>query len=193
MNWLLGGDAIRRQLVEQGSLEPGARVLDIGCGTGALTLLIRQLHPQAEVIGLDPDPKALEIARRKAKRAGLSIGLVEGFGDHVGAADASFDRVFSSLMLHHLDRDGKLATLREARRVLKPTGSLHVLDFGPPHGAFARMIGPLLHNAGHVKDNIEGLLPSFMNEAGFTAEEVAHRGTLMGAVAYYRGVPTVDA
>lgn len=186
-NWLLGGDAIRKQLVEQGSIEPGCRVLDIGCGTGALTILLKQLHPDTDVVGLDPDPKALEIARRKANRAGLSIEFVAGFGNRLDYADASFDRVFSSLMLHHLDHDAKLATLREVKRVLKPAGSLHALDFGPPRSVLARAMGPLLHNAGHVKDNVEGRIPSFMTEAGLElAGEVAHRNTLVGSMAYYR-------
>lgn len=190
-NWLLGGDAIRKQLVDLGSIEGGQRVLDIGCGTGALTILIKQQHPDVDVIGLDPDPKALEIARTKTKRAGLSIEFVVGYGNRLGYADASFDRVFSSLMLHHLDSGTKLATLREVKRVLKPTGSLHVLDFGPPRSALTRAIGPLLHNAGHVKDNIEGRIPAFMKDAGFvSAEEIAHRNTLIGSMAYYRGAVT---
>jgi ubiquinone/menaquinone biosynthesis C-methylase UbiE len=190
-NWLLGGDALRRPLVKQGSIEAGHRILDIGCGTGALTILIKQTHPQADVVGLDPDPKALEIARRKMRRAGLSIAFVVGYGSRLDYADATFDRVFSSLMLHHLMRDEKVATLREVKRVLKPTGSLHVLDFGPPRSALTRAIGPLMHNAGHVKDNVEGRIPAFMKDAGFTvAEEVAHRNTLIGSMSYYRGMVT---
>lgn len=189
-NWLLGGDALRKRLVELGSIGPGQRVLDIGCGTGALTILIKQQHPDTTVIGLDPDPKALEIARTKTTRARLSIEFVEGFGNHLGFADATFDRVFSSLMLHHLDKDAKVATLREVRRVLTRSGSLHVLDFGPPRSAVTRAVGPLLHNAGHVQDNVEGRIPAFITEAGFvSAEEVAHRNTLIGSMAYYRGVP----
>lgn len=189
-NWLLGGDAIRKQLIELGSVGSGQRVLDIGCGTGALTVQIKQLHPDVTVIGLDPDPNALELAQTKAERAGLSIEFVEGFADRLAFRGATFDRVFSSLMLHHLDSATKVATLREVKRVLTPAGSLHVLDFGPPRTALTRAIGPLLHNAGHVKDNIEGKIPAFMKEAGFmTAEEVAHRNTLIGSMAYYRGLP----
>jgi SAM-dependent methyltransferase len=187
LNWILGGDAIRRPLAEQGAIEPGHRVLDIGCGTGALTLLLKRRHPDADVVGLDPDPKALAIAGRKAQRAGVTIEFVEGFGDRLGFADASIDRVFSSLMLHHLSRAAKRATLREVRRVLKPAGSLHLLDFGPPRSALARALGPLLHNAGHMHDNTDGRIPALMTEAGFaTAEEVAYRNTVVGSMAYYR-------
>lgn len=189
-NWLVRGDGVRRLLVDQGAIRPGDRILDIGCGTGALTILLKRMNPQAIVTGLDPDPKALEIARRKTAGAGLSIEFVTGFGDCVDYGDASFDRVFSSLMLHHLDRAEKLATLRETRRVLKSSGSLHVLDFGPPRTALSRALGHVLHNAAQLTDNLEGRIPSFMLEAGFaSAEEVAHRSTVLGTMAYYRASP----
>src|SRR5437762_6488263 len=70
---LLGGDAARKALLEQAALRPGQRVLDVGCGTGTLATLIKQLYPDVEVVGPDPDPKALARARRKAARAGVSI------------------------------------------------------------------------------------------------------------------------
>ena len=68
---LLGGDASRRALLYQAALRPGQRVLDVGCGTGTLATLVKRLHPDVEVVGLDPDPKALARARRKAARRGL--------------------------------------------------------------------------------------------------------------------------
>ena len=187
LQWLLGGDALKLPLIEQAGLEPGLRVLDIGCGTGSLTLLIKRLHPQVEVVGLDPDPKALVIAKRKAERAGLAVELVQGFSDPLAYPDASFDRVFSSLMFHHLKPDEKQATLREVGRVLKPGGSLHLLDFGPPRSGFARAVAHVLQRMGHVHDNVEGRIPCLLGEAGFVRpEEVAHRSTLVGSLSYYR-------
>src|SRR5215831_21059809 len=70
---LVGSEAAHRQLVDQAGIEPGHHVLDIGCGTGNLTLLIKRLHPRAEVVGLDPDPKALARARRKAEARGFPL------------------------------------------------------------------------------------------------------------------------
>jgi ubiquinone/menaquinone biosynthesis C-methylase UbiE len=93
---------------------------------------VKRLHPEAEVVGLDPDPKALARARRKTEAAGVAIRFDAGFANELPYPDASFDRVFSSLMFHHLEREAKLATLRELRRVIAPSGSLHLLDFGPP-------------------------------------------------------------
>src|SRR5438552_19117402 len=70
---LLGGDAARRALLEQAALRPGQRVLDVGCGTGTLATLTKQLYPDAAVVALDPDPKGLATVRRNAALAALAI------------------------------------------------------------------------------------------------------------------------
>ena len=99
---LLGGDPTRRVLVEQATIQPSHRVLEVGCGTGSLVLLVKRLHPGVDVVGIDPDPKALARARRKAARAKVSVRFDHGFADEMPYPEASFDRVFSSFMLHHL-------------------------------------------------------------------------------------------
>ena len=189
LQWLLGGDGLKRPLIEQAALAPGMRALDIGCGTGSLTLLLKRLHPDVEVVGLDPDPKALARTKRKAQRAGLALQLDQGFSDRLAYPDGHFDRAFSSLMFHHLELSEKQATLRELRRVLRPAGTLHLLDFGPPHGRLSRAGTHLLHRAGHVHDNLAGRIPGLLAEAGFLhAEEVDYRGTFVGSLSYYRAV-----
>lgn len=187
--WILGGDAVKRPLIEQAALEAGFRALDIGCGTGSLTLLVKKLHPGVEVVGLDPDAKALSIAKRKARRAGLAIQLDQGFSDQLPYPGASFDRVFSSLMFHHLDQEVKSATLREVRRVLKPGGSLHLLDFGPPRSGLSRALAHVLHRSEQLRDNLEDRITWFMGQAGFVqSEELGHRSTLVGSLSYYRAL-----
>src|SRR5215469_14426289 len=76
---LLGADAARRTLLQQADLRPGHRVLDIGCGTGTFVALIKRVHPEVSVAGLDPDPRALARAKKKAARAGVSIQFDQGF------------------------------------------------------------------------------------------------------------------
>lgn len=97
---LLGGGSAHRQLVDQTGIQPGHRVLEIGCGTGNLVILVKRLYPRAEVVGLDPDPKALARARRKAERDALSIQFDRGFSDALPYPAGSFDRVLSAFMFH---------------------------------------------------------------------------------------------
>lgn len=131
---LLGGDAVRSTLLEQMDLGPGQRVLDVGCGTGTLVVVVKQLHPGVAVVGLDPDPKALARAARKALRAGVKVHFNRGFSDQLPYADASFDRVSCTGMFSLLPLAEKETTLREVRRVLRPGGSFHLFDMvkNPP-------------------------------------------------------------
>ncbi len=184
---LLGEERVKGELIDQAGIWAGHRVLDIGCGTGTLAILVKRLHPEAEVVGLDPDPKALARARRKAEAAGVAIRFDEGFANELPYPDASFDRVFSSLMFHHLEREAKLATLRELRRVIAPGGSLHLLDFGPPRNRLARVLAHVFHGGDELRDNVEGKIPVFMTDAGFEgADEVGHRTTIFGGLSYWR-------
>ena len=193
---LLGIASVHRPLVDQADVRPGQRVLEIGCGTGNLAILLKRLHPGAEVVGLDPDPKALARASRKAGREALPIQLDRGFAEELPYPDASFDRVLSAFMFHHLGPDEKENALREVRRVLRPGGSLHLLDFGGAkehsHGFMAR----LSHRNELMRDNFGDRIPTLMREAGFVdPSEVAHRVMrFMGRLTYYRaGEPRAES
>jgi ubiquinone/menaquinone biosynthesis C-methylase UbiE len=187
---LLGGEAARRTLVEQAALRPGDRVLDLGCGTGGLTLLIKRLHPYVEVVGLDPDPQALARARRKAARAGVALQLDQGFGDELPYPDASFDRVLSAFVLHHVPPDEKEPTLREVRRVLAPGGALHLVDFGGPDPKVGGVLTRWIHANHHLRDNFGDRIPALLRQAGLTdAQMVSHRRMLLGHIAYFRASP----
>src|SRR5262245_30789311 len=177
---LLGTEAAHRQLVDQVAIEPTHHVLDIGCGTGNLTLLVKSIHPRAEVVGLDPDPRALARARHKAEARGVGVRFDRGFSDELPYAAGSFDRVFSAFMLHHLALDVKEKTLREARRVLRSGGALYALDFGAANGIIAH----LFHHD-HLAD--QHRIPALMREAGFAeVTELAPRDTILGRVSYWR-------
>lgn len=187
--WLLGADKAKRPLIEQAEIKSGFRVLDIGCGTGSMAIMLKRMHPGAEVVGIDPDPSALSVSERKAKRARLSIEFDRGFADHMPYADASFDRVFSSFMFHHLAANEKSATLVEIRRVLKPGGSLHLLDFVREHSVHSKTPthGQLIHRSVAVAERIEGRMTSLMDEVGFVDARQLSRGkNFFGPIAYYR-------
>lgn len=181
---LLGARKHLAAFAAQAGIEPGQRLLDVGCGTGNLALVIKSLHPEALVVGVDPDPMALARARRKAARAGLLVQLDQGFAQELPYPDASFDRVLSSFMFHHLDLEAKAAMLRETRRVLAPGGSLHLLDFAEhAPGRLAR----LFHSSDRLRDNAEERVLALMRQAGLAnPHDVAHRAMILGGTTCYR-------
>ena len=189
MTRLMGADKARRELLERAKIRPGHRVLEVGCGTGTLLIQLKRLSPDTEVVGLDPDPKALARARRKAAHEAVSVQLDGGFGDELPYADAAFDRVLSSLMFHHLPTEEKGKTLRAIRRVLKPGGEFHMLDFEGPENGTHGFLARLLHSSNRLKDNSESRVLSFMTEARLTdPKKVADRTMLFGDIAYYRAI-----
>src|SRR5262252_6733191 len=184
---LFGGARARKALLDHAAIQPGHRVLDIGCGTGDLVTLIKRLHSDVDVAGLDPDPKALARARRKAERAAVTIQLDQGFSDELPYPDASFDRVFSSFMLHHLQAGEKEKTLREVQRVLKPGGSLHLLDFGGPESGQNGFLARLFHSGHTLKYNTDSRIIALMSQAGLANPKVVgRRAMLFGKIAYYQ-------
>ncbi len=154
-----GLGAVHQEMVVVAGIRDGHRVLDVGCGTGNLLRSTGKRHPHAELTGVDPDLKMLARAERKLRRAGLTARLDRGFAQELAFPDASFDRVFSSLMLHHLDTSSKDEMLSEARRVLRPDGLLVLAD-------------AVLHNHGreHLKDNVGDAAAKRIAAAGFTVE-----------------------
>lgn len=180
---LFGFQKALRRLADQAELEPGHVVLDVGCGTGTLAVLVARTCPGVEMTGIDPDPRALARARRKADRAGVSVRFERGFGDAMPFADGAVDRVFSSMMFHHLSREDRSKVLAEVHRVLKPGGRLEFLDFaGAPHNVLAQLVhGQQLDTAAHER------LLRRMAEAGFSfARRTGQRRTAFGPIAYYQ-------
>lgn len=187
LNRLLGAERLKRKLIERANIQPGARVLDVGCGTGDLALLAKETEPGADVHGVDPDPAALARAAAKAHRRGLEVAFDEAFGGALPYEAASFDRAVSSFVFHHLETETKRATLRELVRVLAPGGQLFLMDFGPPRGGLIQTIGRLLHSGESLRDNTPETLPTLMREAGFSeAEKLADEHRLIGSVYTYR-------
>jgi ubiquinone/menaquinone biosynthesis C-methylase UbiE len=162
---LLGARTAHASLVEAAELRPGHRVLEIGCGTGNLALLAKARQPAATVVGLDPDAAALARARLKARRRGLELLLDRGFADQLPHPDASFDRVLSALMLHHLPGEEKPAALREVVRVLRPGGELHLVDIAQQDGGHGRL---RRHHGPHARNSPGTSVADLVGAAGFT-------------------------
>jgi len=177
----------KRELIHQAKIEKGNRVLDLGCGTGTLTILIKQIHPEVEVFGLDGDKNVLQMARRKAAEARVELNLDLGMVFELPYADPSFQRVLSSLVIHHLTTANKQRALQEAYRVLIPGGELHIADFGRPHNFVAYLISLIVRRFEEASDNIRGLLPEMLTRAGFReVEESARYMTIFGTLVLLR-------
>src|SRR4051794_23071322 len=85
--------AFKTRLLDQASITSGMDVLDLGCGTGTLALMIAERERGARVHGIDGDPSVLERAKGKAAAMGLEVGFDHGFSYDLPYADGSFDRV----------------------------------------------------------------------------------------------------
>lgn len=187
LRWVMREEKFKHRLIDQAQIGMGYRVLDLGCGTGTLTMRIKQMHPAADVVGLDGDTGVLAIARAKAASTRVNIGFVRGLAFHLPYPDAAFDRVFSSLVFHHLTTDIKMKTLKEISRVLKPGGELHIADFGKPFNAYTNLVAPVIEKSEEASANVQGLLPQMTRESGFAfVEELAHYTTIFGGLSLYR-------
>jgi len=187
---LVGGNPTRELLIDQADIRPPQRVLEVGSGTGSVAIRVKQRHPDTDVVGLDPDPRALARARRKAHRARAAVRFDIGFGGSLPYADASFDRVLSSFMYHHLPEEERAGMLREARRVLRPGGSFHMLDFGGPDTVSHGVLSRRLHSNQHFRSNRVDQILASMESAGFADAQRVSSGTMLFGqlgVNYFRG------
>ena len=177
-------------LVAQAGIRTGERVLDLACGTATLTLAAKRAQPMADLHGIDGDAGILRLAAEKASRLGLEIKLRQGLADALPYPDAYFDRALCSLFFHHLTRVSKRAALAELQRVLMPDGELHVADWGEARDPLMRMAFfgiQLLDGFTTTADNVRGLLPQLMREAGFSeVRETRRYATVFGTLSLYR-------
>ena len=187
LKWIMREESFKLKLIENADIQPGMKILDLGCGTGTLALMIKHAQPDANIIGLDGDPQVLDIARSKSR--GLDIQWDEGLASSLPYQDSVFDRVITSLVIHHLNTDDKRRAFQEIYRVLKPQGELHVLDFGVPYSTLTHFVTTYMRHLEEVADNFDGLIPHLIKDAGFKAViETAHFVTIFGPLSLWQAV-----
>jgi ubiquinone/menaquinone biosynthesis C-methylase UbiE len=150
---------------------PGARVLEIGCGTGAVTRVLASRRDVAEAIGVDPSP--IFVAKARELSAGLtSLSFEEGDGRALRFRDVAFDVVVFHTTLCHVPEPER--ALAEAYRVLRPGGWLAIFDgdyttttvalgdFDPLQNCVETVLATLVNDCWIVRR-----LPSLVRSAGF--------------------------
>lgn len=146
---------------------PGARVLDVGCGTGVLLHALSLAWPEAKLTGIDLSPEMLKVARAK----GLSAALAAGDAESLAFPDDAFDLVVSVSVFHFLRRPGE--ALREMRRVLVPGGRIVITDWCIDYLA-CRICDSVLRlfNRAHHRTYHGDELHRFLATAAFTAVSI---------------------
>ncbi|HEX9388968.1 MAG TPA: methyltransferase domain-containing protein [Anaerolineales bacterium] len=157
---------LRKLTVDNALIKPSDSVLDVGCGTGEVTLLAKTRAKNGKVYGIDPAPEMITVARKKAARKGLDIDFRVGVIEALPFPDGSIEVVTSSLMMHHLPEDLKVRGIAEIYRVLKPGGRLLIADFMRPTGSLLNHLFIAFTRHQGLKSGIEDL-QKLLKAAGF--------------------------
>jgi ubiquinone/menaquinone biosynthesis C-methylase UbiE len=174
---LLGKEEkLRKSIVDLAQIQPGEKVLDVGCGTGSLAITAKlKAGASVEIYGRDAAPEMIARARQKAAKAGVDIDFQAGLVEALDFPDDTFDVVLSSFMVHHLPGGLKAKAFAEIYRVLKPGGRLLVVDFEPPQNRFLVMILPLFLTQDMMKiDNSK--IPPLLEGVGFMSLKTGNAG-----------------
>lgn len=176
--WLLtlGRERVFREgMLKWVQLRPGESVLDVGCGTGALAIAAkRQVGASGAVCGSDASPEMIARARKKARKAGVDVAFTHAYAQSLPFSDGQFDVVLTTLMLHHLPKNGQRELAAELRRVLRPGGRALAVDFAEPSQPGKSLLEHFHRRHGHV--DLRDII-TLLSEAGLRIEQSGAVGT----------------
>ena len=175
---------LRKMTIALARIQPGDRVLEVGCGTGDVAIAAcAPAGPRGSVSGIDAGPEMIAVARAKAARVRVTVDFRVEPIEALTYADATFDLVLSSLMMHHLPDDLKRQGLAEIARVLKPGGRLLIVDVKRASGRLGRLLLRLMMH-GRLTTAIQDL-PALLKDAGYIGIEAG--ATDFGMLGFVRG------
>lgn len=177
----------REKTMHHMSLSPTDRILDVGCGTGNLTLLVAgNLVSPGSITGIDAAPRMIHIARKKAEQRAVQAEFRTGVSEALDFPDDYFDIVVNSMFTHHIDTELKRISFAEMYRVLKPGGRAVTADIDVPTKFISKVIGwgsRYLLFQKEIEDNLLGHLPGIMAGAGF--EDIRKTEHIYGLVSFF--------
>lgn len=159
------GKSFKKKILDIGKIEGSQIVVDVGCGTGIFLQIAGEKFPNTEIIGIDPDRRSLQIAKKRTKKFS-NIQYIEAFGEKIPLESETVDICFSTLALHHMPDDMKKKTLEEIFRILKKGGKVIITDFGKLKKKIYKYI-LFFEHIEYLKGNLDGLIPQYMEKAGF--------------------------
>ena len=163
---------LREETVRLAQVKPGDSVLEVGCGTGTLTLAAkRQAGNSGKVFGIDIIPGMIEVSQLKAAQAKEDIIFQLGSIDDIPFPANQFDAVMCSFMIFHMSEKTMRKGIEEAYRVLKPQGRLLVLDLALPTQPIQKFIAQKLFGS-MLQHDLHELLP-LLEAVGFSNTEIA--------------------
>lgn len=142
------------------------RILDLGCGTGSMTVSLKAAFPYASVTGLDLSPYMLAVARDKAQRENLEINWQQGAAESTPFTPASFDLITACLLLHETPPAITQSILTESQRLLAPGGQILILD-GNQRTLRSLDVLSNIFEEPYIRDYAAGNLDAWMGKAGF--------------------------
>jgi len=157
-----------RMIAQMANIKPGDKVLDVGCGSGNLTLTAKRYAGRSgSVYGIDASPEMIDVARKKAKEISTDVMFDVALIEKLPFGDSTFDVVINRLVLHHLPDDLKQQALAEIFRVLQPGGTIFLADFQTPaNPILARLISLFIGHPAMMQSKVSGLIP-MLAQAGF--------------------------
>ncbi len=187
LKWGMREETFKRRLIERADIRPGMNVIDLGCGTGTLTVMLKGSAPLANITGVDGDAEVLTIAQTKAVQAKVNVKWDLGLAYKLPYPDNSFDVVVSSLVIHHLISRDKVRAFQEVHRILRPGGWSQIVDFGRPFSLLTQIQARIMFRLEEAADNFAGRIQPMLREAGFESAREAERiNTIFGPVWFYQ-------